>query len=284
MRYDWQRLPFRENGGVSRIVIRGSLGRNLKKKKKTNDAAPQRFRSENIGEVKIEGREPRTRDDDSRRMQRLTSVLPTQEQLQALAARIEEAYALRRPRWWRGCSTARVWFAAANRLWEAHLHDPLRVPLDPELFVSSQPISVPLADPWSELAERAARIRYRAKVREVIKLLTTELKREVRRAERSIREGEGIRSVVSRDNPRLSPLGCYIVAQRAGRSDLAELVQPAAASQQRSCPLYRTASLAFLPAECALAENADVDPEYDAGVRPAKKNLSAHGKYKVLEN
>ena len=101
---------------------------------------------------------------------------------------------------------------------------------------------------------RKPAIRYRAKVREVIRLLTAELKREIRRAERSIREGEGIRSVVSLDNPRLSPLGAYVVAHRAGRSDLAELVQPAAASQQRSCPLYKTASLAFIPAEYVLAE------------------------------
>jgi hypothetical protein len=217
-------------------------------------------------------------------MQRLTSVLPTQEQLQALAGRIEEAYALRRPRWWRGCSTARVWFAAADCLWDAHQSDPERVPLDPELFVSSQPISMPLADPWSELAQPEAAIRYRAKVREVIRLLTAELKCEIRRAERSIREGERIRSVVSLDNSRLSPLGGYVVAQRAGRSDLAELLQPAALLQQQSCPLYKTASLAFIPAEYALTQTFDVDRPCGVGPRPVKKHLAVHAKYKVLEN
>ena len=211
-------------------------------------------------------------------------MLPTQEQLQALAGRIEEAYSLRRPRWWRGCSTARVWFAAADRLWEAHDDNPSRVPLDPELFVSSQPISLPLSDPWSELAQPEAVIRYRARVGEIIKLLTAELKREIRRAERAIRRGERIRSIVNLENRRLSPLGCYLVAQRFGRSDLAESVQHAAASQQRSCPLYRTASLAFIPAEHVLAATPDFEHDQDAGLRPTKKSLAIQGKYKVLEN
>jgi hypothetical protein len=152
------------------------------------------------------------------------------------------------------------------------------------LFVSSQPITVPLADPWSELAQPEAGVRYRGKVREVIKLLTSELNREVRRAERSIREGGGIRSVVSLDNPRLSPLGCYVVAQRARRPDLAALVQPAAALQQRSCPLYKTVSLAFIPAEYVLAETIGVDRQCDTGPRPAKKDRAVQGKYRVLEN
>jgi hypothetical protein len=217
-------------------------------------------------------------------MQRLTSVLPTQEQLHSLAGRIEEAYALRRPRWWRGCSTARVWFAAADCLWDAHQNDPERVPLDPELFVSSQPISMPLADPWSELAQPEAGSRYLAKVREVIKFLTAELKREIRRAERSIREGEGIRSVIRLDNPKLSPLGAYLVAHRAGRSDLADLVQPAALSQQRSCPLYKAAVCTFIPEDYILAETLLDDRECDTESRPAKKAFAVHGKYKVLEN
>jgi hypothetical protein len=256
----------------------------LKKKAKTNDAMSHRIRSVIKSKFNIDGKEPGTRADDSSRMQRLTSVLPTQEQLHALAGRIEEAYALRRPRWWRGCSTARVWFAAADCLWDAHQSDPERVPLDPELYVSSQPISTPLADPWSELAQPEAGIRYRVKVREVIRLLTAELKREIRRAERSIREGEGIRSVLSPNNPRLSPIGGYAVARRARRSDLAEALQPAAISQQRSCPLYKTACLAFIPAEYALADTVEVDRPCGVAPRPVKKNLAAHAKYKVLEN
>ena len=79
-----------------------------------------------------------------------------------MAGRIEQAYGLRRPRWLRGCSTSRVWYTAALRLWESHTGDPVRVPLDPELFVASQPISAPFSDPWSELAHPESARRYRS--------------------------------------------------------------------------------------------------------------------------
>ena len=79
-------------------------------------------------------------------------MLQTHEFIGHLAGRIENAYGLRKSLWRRGCSTNRVWHAAAQRLWEAHAVDPLRIPLDAELFVASQPISALLVDPWTELA------------------------------------------------------------------------------------------------------------------------------------
>ena len=83
-------------------------------------------------------------------------VLPTQELIDQLAERIERAYTLRRQRWCRGCSTRRVWSAAALRLWQAHVDDP-QLPLDCELYVASQVINESLSDPWSELAQPAGR-------------------------------------------------------------------------------------------------------------------------------
>ncbi len=96
---------------------------------------------------------------------RFTYVLPTHEVLDYLAGRIEQAYALRRAHWFRGCSTSRVWYTAALRLWEAHASDSALVPLDPELFVASQPISSPLSAPWTEVAHPESARRYRSAVR-----------------------------------------------------------------------------------------------------------------------
>ncbi len=176
-------------------------------------------------------------------------MIPTQEVLDHLAGRVERAYALRRPHWWRGCSTQRVWSAAALRLWDVHAQDPLRVPLDAELFVASQPISVTFADPWTELAQPEAARRYRSRVRRIVHQLGSELGREVHRAERLIRRGGEMSAVLSLQDARLSPLSCFIVAQRAGRAELAVRFAAAAAAQDRSCPLYRSASLALIPAD-----------------------------------
>jgi hypothetical protein len=54
--------------------------------------------------------------------------------------------------------------------------------------------------------------------------------------------------IASRD-ARLSPLGLYIAAHRIARPDLAGRVRPSAIEQHNCCPLYRSACLAFLPAE-----------------------------------
>ena len=77
-----------------------------------------------------------------------------------LASRIERAYALRRAEWDRGCSTGRLWTAAALCLWQAHADDPA-LPLDSELFVASQPLVGSLGDPWVELTQVEAGRRYR---------------------------------------------------------------------------------------------------------------------------
>ena len=92
-------------------------------------------------------------------------------------------------------------------------------------------------------------------MRRIVRQLRAELKRELVAAERSIRQGHEIDSVLSRKTRRLSSLGSYILARRAGRDDLADRFAAAAAAQHRSCPLYRPASLAFIPAEFYPDEN-----------------------------
>ena len=47
----------------------------------------------------------------------------------------------------------------------------------------------------------------------------------------------------------LSALGCFIVACRARRSDIAKRFHSAALIQHGSCPLYRQASRRLLPAD-----------------------------------
>jgi hypothetical protein len=199
-------------------------------------------------------------------------VLPTQEIIDHLAERIERAYALRRAGWDRGCSTGRVWAAAAMCLWQAQVDDP-SIPLDSELFVASQPIGGAFGDPWIELTPEEAGRRYRSQVRRIIRRLRAELRREVRRAER-LMDGEVPASVASltRDS-RLSPLGCYIAARRTGRADLAALFAAGAAEQHRSCPLYRPASLSLLPADCYPIDDSSVTPERAAVVRNRKKSI-----------
>ena len=198
-------------------------------------------------------------------------MIPTQDVLDELAGRIEHAYELRHPRWRRGCSTQRCWFAAAFRLWEAHNHDPLRVPLDPELYVASQPISGPFADPWTTLAQPEAVRRYRSQVKQVIRQLRFELRREVRRAERLIHRGDDIDALLSVQDGRLSALGCFIVATRAGRTDLADCFADAAAFQHRSCPLYQSASLSLVPADLYPAES--VACEHESAIPPRSKKM-----------
>jgi hypothetical protein len=184
-----------------------------------------------------------------------------------LSRRIEEAYGLRRPDWRGGCSTSRVWNAAAERLWEAHAADPAAVPLDPELFVASQPIAVPFANPWSELAEAEAGRRYRSTLRRIIRRLRGELKHEVGRAERLIRRGREICEVLKAEG-RISALGCFIVAVRAGRDDLATCFAAAAAAQHRACPLCQQASLALLPTDLYPAQTHFVGHEVESDLKP----------------
>jgi len=200
-------------------------------------------------------------------------VLPTQVVLDRLAGRIEEAYSLRRPDWRGGCSSARVWFSAAERLWQAHAANPEGVPLDAELFVASQPIAVPFANPWSELAQPEAARRYRFQIRRIVRRLRCELNREVGRAERSIRQGRKISDVLKADT-RISSLGCLIVALRAGRVDLADRFRAAATAQHRSCPLYQRASLALLPGDLYPIQSLSEVPPAEPQRRSSKVLLS----------
>jgi hypothetical protein len=202
---------------------------------------------------------PAERDERPGRSRSYT-VLPTQETLDRLAERIERAFTLRRSNWYRGCSTPRVWTAAATILWEVQCENPT-IPLDPELFVASQPMTAPFADPWTNLAQPEAGQRYRQSVRRIIRQLRAELKREVRRAENLLREGRGLSTILRTRDARLSPLGLYITAHRAARPDLAERLRPSAIEQHNCCPLYRSASLAFLPAELYPVETLDSSVE-----------------------
>jgi hypothetical protein len=188
-------------------------------------------------------------------------VLPTQETIDRLADRIERAFTLRCSTWYRGCSTSRVWSAAATILWQAQSENP-EIPLDPELFVASQPTTAPYADPWTSLAQPEAGHRYRQNIRRIIRRLRAELKREIQRAEDLVHEGRGLVTVLRKRDSRLSPLGRYITAQRAGRPDLAERLRPGAVEQHNCCPLYRSASLAFLPAELYPVGDSDSNVEF----------------------
>jgi hypothetical protein len=166
-----------------------------------------------------------------------------------LAFRIETAYRLRFPRWWEGCSTVRVWDQAALYLWQAHEEAPESIPLDAELYVASQDISSRFANPWFDLARPEAIGQYRTRVGQIVRKLKAELKKEIQRAERALRRGRAVHEVLKPGNRRLSPLGCYITALRADRADLAERFAAAAAAQHHACPLYRSASSPFIPAD-----------------------------------
>ena len=181
-------------------------------------------------------------------------MLPSQVVLGKLSRRIEQAYGLRRPDWRGGCSTSRLWSAAAERLWAVHAASPAVIPLDAELFVASQPIAAPFTDPWSELTEPDAARRYRSQIRRIVRRLRVELKREVFRAETSIACGREIQPVLNAAG-RISPLACFIVAKRAGRDDLASHFAAGAVAQHRACPLYRIASLTLLPSHLYPTEN-----------------------------
>jgi|GEM_PF-1053682 len=183
-----------------------------------------------------------------RTLSRSYKVLPTQETLDRLADRIERAFTLRRSNWYRGCSTPRIWSAAATILWEVHFEDPT-IPLDPELFVASQPLTASFADPWTCLAQPEAGYRYRQSVRRIIRRLRTELKREIRLTEDLLRQGRALSMIIGSRDARLSPLGLYVAAHQAARPDLAGRLRAGAIEQHNCCPLYRSACLAFLPAE-----------------------------------
>lgn len=169
----------------------------------------------------------------------------SQTELEHLAGRIQQAYLRRGARWNDGCSTPRVWAAAAKALWACRLED-ARTPIDPELYVASQEIDPDAPNPWIDLVSGQAVERYRRRIRSIVRQLRSELDREIRLAERLISRGRPTVDVLDERNPRLSPLSRYIVARRALRDDLAERWSSEALAQHRSCPLYRDASVDFL--------------------------------------
>ena len=78
----------------------------------------------------------------------------------------------------------------------------------------------------------------------------------------------------SRSNAKVAvQLGRYIVARRAGRADLAAAFVADVRAQHGSCPLYRSACLAFLPADQYPA--ADLRPEADPTLHPAARKMIA---------
>lgn len=174
------------------------------------------------------------------------NVFATQTAIDILAKRIEQAYALRQPRWYSGCSAPGVWMAAAAMLYRVHREDP-SIPLDPELYVASQSVAATLPDPWAEIAQSSSARRYRRRVRRIIWTLRCELRAEIRLARRKIDRGGNIAKVLLSKNELLSPLSRFIVARKAGRDDLAERLRPEAEDQHRICPLYRQASCVLLP-------------------------------------
>jgi hypothetical protein len=176
------------------------------------------------------------------------TVLATQTMIDTLSVRIERAYRLRRSSWHRGSMTSKVWSIAASALVQLHQEDP-SIPVDPELYVAVQPVGRAFDDPWIVLVQPEAARRYRRRVREMIRGLRTELRGEIRAAERRIGLGEPLRSVLETPGGRMSALGCFIVAMRSGSERLADPFRPEAVAQHRSCPLYRQASLPLLPAE-----------------------------------
>ncbi len=172
-------------------------------------------------------------------------MLATQDEIEQIGGRIERAYYLRRsgPQW--TGSTVGLWSVAATRLIQSHWDDPT-IPVDPELYVAAQPMDARRTSPWFDLSQEISARRYCRYVRKIVRGLRAELLLEIRLAERRIRRGVCLDEVVSPQSRSLSPLGCYIVAHRAGLDELAEHFQSSAEIQHKSCPLYRPASLPWL--------------------------------------
>jgi hypothetical protein len=140
--------------------------------------------------------------------------------------------------------------------------------MDPELYVAAQPDGTCFEDPWVGLVRPSAARRYRKKVREVIRRLRSELNAEVRYAERRISGGESITTVLAVPGKRLSALGCFIVAHRAGCHALGERFRHEAGRQHQSCPLYRAASSELIPPDDYPGRERSVDEEFLAMTRP----------------
>lgn len=200
-------------------------------------------------------------------------VLVTLQSAQGLADRIRRAYLRRRPDWRPSESDAGLWAAAASMLAQAHQED-ARVPLDPELFVASQPARAAIADAWGELTQRRSIRRYRRRVFNIVRQLRRELLVEIRKAEQRVGRGEALEQVLKARRKALSPLGRLIVAARAGRPDLGSPHRDPAREQHRCCPLYRLACRGLID------PLAYPGPD-DADARPAEARLEPLPYYRL---
>lgn len=173
-------------------------------------------------------------------------ALLTPQAIANVAGRIERAYSLRFDAGPWGGPGPRLWEVVARALFEAHRAAPW-LPLDPELFVASQPTTASPSDPWAHMEPGRAVRRYRRRIRRIARGLRRELVDEVRLAGALMGRGRSLEWVL--DSPRrdLSPLGRYIVAYRHGRPDLAEGFRRQAQDQHAGCPLYRLACRRLLP-------------------------------------
>ena len=79
-------------------------------------------------------------------------MIPTQDEIEPLAERIERAYRRRYPYWNPIGTTPGAWETTATRLISAVGIDPT-IPVDPELFIAAQPPVENPHDPWAELAQ-----------------------------------------------------------------------------------------------------------------------------------
>lgn len=147
------------------------------------------------------------------------------------------------------------------------------MPLDPELYVAVQPANSLFYDPWIELTQTSSAWHYRNRVRKMIRGLRAELRSEVRSAEGRVRRGEAIVKVLLDGRKQLSPLGCFIVARRAGCDELANRFRRGAVLQHQSCPLYRPASLPLLSPEFYPVRECPADKELVALTRQSSPGI-----------
>lgn len=137
-------------------------------------------------------------------------------------------------------STPRTWSVAAFHLIQAHEIDSTP-PIDPELYVASQPRPSASPNPWLELTGPPAVRRYADQIKQIVRSLRKEIREEIRQAEKHVPRGHETRTVLESNSRRISPLARYIVGHRAGLPVLAREFLSEAAKQHESCPLYREA-------------------------------------------
>jgi hypothetical protein len=166
-------------------------------------------------------------------------MMPSQTTITEIADRIEMAYARKTADLISMRSSGGVWEAAATGLLMLAESDPT-IPVDAELFVAVQPVKG-WSDPWGDLASQLALMRYHREVKQIIAQLRSEIKAEMTYARKRFLSGISTTKILTDAADRLSPLGRYILAYRAGLFEMAERIRPDAERQHRACPLYQAA-------------------------------------------